>query len=195
VSSGYVTAQAIDRLRVTRVQSAAQDLAAAADLEKIRRTLVLHQATARSVREQRLLADWRLSRTRVFAPVDGYVNHLTLRPGDLASSARPAIGIVDAHAWRVEANLKEYYLRHLHPESPVWVWLDTQPWRLYRARVQGVAHGISREPGESLLAPYVSPTVNWIRLQRRIPVRLDLIDPPPPADLYMGADARVLALY
>jgi multidrug resistance efflux pump len=46
-----------------------------------------------------------------------------------------------------------------------------------------------------MLVPYVSPTVNWIRLDRRIPVRLQLINPPPPQNLFMGADARVLALY
>lgn len=39
------------------------------------------------------------------------------------------------------------------------------------------------------LLPYVAPTTDWIRLQRRFPVTLTLIDPP--ANLYMGADVRV----
>ena len=75
------------------------------------------------------------------------------------------------------------------------MWLDSNPWHLYRARVQGIAHAIRRDHGASTLVPYVSPTVDWIRLNRRIPVRLQLIDPPPPQDLYAGADARVLTLY
>ena len=43
--------------------------------------------------------------------------------------------------------------------------------------------------------PYVSPTVNWIRLQRRFPVRLELLDGPPAGDLFMGSDARVFVFY
>jgi multidrug efflux system membrane fusion protein len=93
------------------------------------------------------------------------------------------------------ANYKEYYLRHLHPGQIAWVWLDSHPWHLYRARIQGIAHGISRERVGDKLVPFVSPTVNWIRLERRIPVRFTLIDSPGTDQLLMGADARVLVIY
>jgi len=131
----------------------------------------------------------------VTAPVDGQITNLRLARGDYVSPTQPALAIVDANAWRVIANYKEYYIRHLPPGRQAWVWLDTNPWHLHRARVQGIAHAISREQEASTLVPYVSPTVDWIRLDRRIPVRLQLIDPPPPQNLFMGADARVLALY
>jgi multidrug efflux system membrane fusion protein len=102
---------------------------------------------------------------------------------------------VDGHAWRVEANYKEYYLRHFRAGGTAWVWLDSHPWRLYRARIQGIAHGISRDPNGVALLPYVSPSVDWIRLQRRIPVRIVLQDPPDTDSLFMGTDARVLVIY
>jgi multidrug efflux system membrane fusion protein len=51
---------------------------------------------------------------------------------------------------------------------------------------------MSREQGQEKLLPYVAPTTDWIRLQRRIPVTLFLVDPPPGARLYMGADARTV---
>jgi len=44
----------------------------------------------------------------------------------------------------------------------------------------------------SELLPYVAPTTDWIRLQRRFPVTLVLVDPPADLTLYMGADARTL---
>ena len=50
----------------------------------------------------------------------------------------------------------------------------------------------SREVGETKLLPYVAPTTDWIRLQRRIPVTITLVDPPPGLKLYMGADARTI---
>ena len=112
------------------------------------------------------------------APVDGHVTHLVLQTGDMVSPDHPAVAIVDGHAWRVEANYKEYYLRHLKPGHTAWVWLDAHPWRLYPARIQGIAHGISREQGGEALMPYVSPSVDWIRLQRRPPVRIILQDLP-----------------
>ena len=43
-----------------------------------------------------------------------------------------------------------------------------------------------------MLLPYVAPTTDWIRLQRRFPVTLNLVDPPADLILHMGADARVL---
>jgi multidrug efflux system membrane fusion protein len=86
-------------------------------------------------------------------------------------------------------------LRHLRSGHIAWIWLDSHPWHLYRARVQGLAHGISRQQGAEALAPYVSPTVNWIRLERRIPVRFVLLDSPGSDQLFMGADARVLVIY
>ena len=45
-----------------------------------------------------------------------------------------------------------------------------------------------------MLLPYVAPTTDWIRLQRRIPVTIVLVDPPPDGTLYMGADARTVIL-
>ncbi len=89
----------------------------------------------------------------------------------------------------------KYYLRHLKPGHPARVWLDAHPWRLYRARIQGIAHGISREPNGKALLPYVSPSVDWIRLQRRIPVRIILQDLPDADGLFMGTDARTLVIY
>jgi multidrug resistance efflux pump len=193
--SGWISAQALDRSRAAQEEGAAQQHAAQAALQKATETLRLHQVAVAAAHATRLLAEWRLSRTNVVAPVDGDVTHLILQPGDMASPDQAAVAIVDAHAWHVVANYKEYYLRHLVPGHTAWVWLDTHPWHLYRARIQGIAHGISREQGSEGLVPYVSPTVDWIRLQRRIPVRLTLLDTPGDEQLFMGADARVLVVY
>ena len=43
-----------------------------------------------------------------------------------------------------------------------------------------------------MLLPYVAPTTDWIRLQRRIPVTIVLLDPPPDGLLFSGADARAI---
>jgi multidrug efflux system membrane fusion protein len=155
---------------------------------------VMHQAA--QVRAAAALAtvEWQLARTEMTAPASGTVTNLTLRVGDTAQADVPLIGIVDAHAWRIIANYKQNYIRGFAGGDTAWIWLDSQPWHLHRAKVSGIARGISRDPVPGLLLNYVAPTTDWIRLQRRFPVTLTLVDPPVDLRLYMGADARVLIM-
>jgi multidrug efflux system membrane fusion protein len=140
---------------------------------------------------QLALAQFNLSRTRIAAPVSGYVTNLSLRPGDYARTGEPIIGLVDDNQWRVVANFKEYVAARLKPGMRAWIWLDSHPWRFFSARVVGVGRGISREPDRGRLLPYVAPTTDWIRLARRMQVTL-VLEPKPDVPLFMGADARVL---
>jgi multidrug efflux system membrane fusion protein len=94
--------------------------------------------------------------------------------------------------WRIIANYRESDIGALKAGRTAWVWLDAQPWRWRRARIEGVARGVSRDPGPEKLLPYVEPTTDWIRLERRFPVTMTLVDPPADLELYMGADARTV---
>lgn len=136
------------------------------------------------------VAQYNLSRTRLTAPAAGYVNNLTLRPGDYAKVGEALVGIVDASRWRIVANFKEDVAARLEPGHRVWIWLDSDPWHLRRGTVEGVERGIARRPGTTELLPYVAPTTEWIRLRRRLPVTI-LLAPPVSTRLFMGADARV----
>jgi multidrug efflux system membrane fusion protein len=168
--------------------------AARATIARAQAMLAMHQAAQARATAALGTAAWRLTRTRLTAPVDGSIINLSLRPGDTAEVNRPLVGIVDAHAWRIVANFKQSFVSGFASGDTAWIWLDSQPWHLYRARVQGIARGISRNPEPEKLLAYVAPTTDWIRLQRRFPVTLTLVDPPADLTLYMGADARVLIL-
>lgn len=148
-------------------------------------------AAVEIARAELALDRYRLSRTRLTAPVPGFVTNLSLRPGDFAKVGVPLIGIVDDTRWRVVANFKEYVASRLQPGMRAWVWLDSHPWRLFPGRIASVGRGVSRNPEAGRLLPYVAPTTDWIRLSRRIPVTLSF-DPAPEVPLFMGADARIL---
>jgi multidrug efflux system membrane fusion protein len=137
------------------------------------------------------VAQYQLSRTQLMAPAGGYINNLRLRPGDYARAGAAIVGIVDNSRWRVVANFKEEVAASIGSEKRVWVWLDSAPWHLLRGHVQGVGRGIAREQSPDQLLPYVAPTTDWIRLQRRLPVTILLDQPEAAEGLYMGADARV----
>jgi membrane fusion protein, multidrug efflux system len=142
-------------------------------------------------RAELAIAQYNLSRTRLAAPVAGYVNNLSLRPGTYARAGEPLVGIVDDTQWRVIANFKENVAASITPGQPVWVWLDSAPWHVFSGHVQGVGRGIARAQAPSELLPYIAPTTDWIQMRRRLPVTILLDSPVPTEGLFMGADARV----
>jgi multidrug efflux system membrane fusion protein len=186
--SQAVTDKANDALN--RAMADLASAQSAADATKA--TAAMHQASLEKAKADMATAQWSLARTKIVAPVDGAINNLTVRAGDMATVNVPLIGIIDAAGWRIIANYKQDYIRNFRIGGDAWVWLDSEPWRLHRARIAGIARGISREAGADKLLPYVAPTTDWIRLQRRFPVTLTLVDPPRDLTLYMGADARVI---
>jgi multidrug efflux system membrane fusion protein len=178
---------------VTAKQQAITEQAAAREaVDKASQSVASQEAIVAQAETALALAEWQLSQTEIRAPVDGTVNNLSVSVGDAASAGKALVGIVDAAGWRIVANYKENYIRNLQPGKSAWVWLDTHPWRLYRARIEGVSRGISRGPDQDGILPYVAPTTDWIRLRRRFPVTLKLVDPPSDLTLYMGSDASTL---
>jgi membrane fusion protein, multidrug efflux system len=194
-AAGFVSRQALDEATAKEQVAKAALADAEAAMAKAQQTLALHQATVATITAEMAFVQWQLDQTKLLAPVDGAITNLTLRVGDQAVENTPLVGLVDAHAWRIFANYKESVIRHMKVGHTAWVWLDTYPWHVHRATIQGIARGISRQQTERKLLPYVEPTTDWIRLERRIPVTLVLQDPSPDIVLHMGADARTLIIY
>lgn len=186
--SQAVLDRATDALRSARDTLTARQ----AEAQVAEREVLAAKAQVSVAQANLAVVQYALARTRLVAPVDGYINNLSLRPGSFAKGGEPVIGIVDGSHWRIIANFKEDVAASAVPGTRAWVWLDSDPWRLHAGRVESVGRGIAREPGEQTLLPYVAPTTDWIRLRRRLPVTV-VLDPPMPArGLYMGADARVV---
>ena len=188
----YISKESVDEVIDRQKRALAAFAQAKSTVAEQKSLIVVHQAALAKAQAALATAEWRLSRTQIVAPASGAINHLTVRVGDMATENVPIIGIVDASAFRIIANYKQSYLGYFQTGKTAWVWLDAHPWRLHRARIEGIARGISREPGAVKLLPYVEPTTDWVRLQRRFPVTIVLVDPPPDLTLYMGADARTV---
>jgi membrane fusion protein, multidrug efflux system len=194
-ASGFYSRQGLDTLTAQEQEAKAALADAEAAIAKAQQMLTLHQAAVATISAEIAYLQWQLDQTKLLAPTDGTITQLTLRAGDQAVANEPLIGLVDAHAWRIYANYKESVIRHMKVGHPAWVWLDTYPWHIHRATIQGIARGISRELGERKMLPYVAPTTDWIRLERRFPVTLVLQEQNPDIVLHMGSDARTLLFY
>src|SRR5215471_3470087 len=193
--AGFVSRQALETAAAEAQEAKAALADAEAAIAKAQQVLALHQATVTSISAEIAYLQWQLEQTKLLSPVDGTITQLTLRVGDQAVENEPLIGLVDAHAWRIYANYKESVIRHMAVGHTAWVWLDTYPWHVRRATIQGIARGISRDPAQIKLLPYVEPTTDWIRLERRFPVTLLVQDLGSDVVLHMGSDARTLIFY
>jgi membrane fusion protein, multidrug efflux system len=190
--SGAISRDEQDEALASSRASQARVDANRAAIDRVQSLLAGQQAAIAQAQAELAGAEWRLSRTKILAPVDGIINNLNVQVGDTAEADRPLIGIVAASDWRVIANYKQSYLSSLRPGATAWIWLDSHPWHFYRGRIRSIGRGINREQGQTKLLPYVSPTTDWIRLQHRFPVTIDFVDRPADLTLYMGADARSL---
>jgi membrane fusion protein, multidrug efflux system len=193
--AGFLSRQALDAATATAQEATAALADAETTVAKERQTETLHEATVKAITAEIAYLQWQLDQTKVLAPTDGTTTNLTLRVGDQAVANQPLVGLVDAHAWRILANYKESVIRHMDVGQPAWVWLDAYPWHVHRAVIQGIARGISRRKTPNTLLPYVEPTTDWIRLERRFPVTLLLKNPNTDVVLHMGSDARTLIFY
>lgn len=133
-----------------------------------------------------------LSRTRIVAPVNGYVTNLLAQPGDYATSGQRALSVVDSDSFWVDAYFEESVLSGVHVGDTARVALMAYPGTL-SGKVTGVGRGIAvpnAQPDGSGLAT-VNPVFTWVRLAQRVPVRVVLDPVPAGITLVAGLTATV----
>jgi membrane fusion protein, multidrug efflux system len=111
----------------------------------------------------------------VRAPFDGFVTNLNIAVGQYGNEGRDVLSLVDNRIWYVVANFRETFLSHIRPGMSVEVFLLSYPNRRFRGHVQGIGWGLFQSNGATVAGlPEVEPTLNWVRLSQRFPVRIIL---------------------
>lgn len=143
-------------------------------------------------------AELKLSYCKVYAPCDGFVVNLQITPGAYAATGEQIFSIVDNGIWYVQANFRETDLRKVRPGMSVDVYLLAESNRKLRGIVQGVPKAITPQfgptqntPGGQGILQNVSPTLDFILLAQRFPVRI-VIDEPEGHDFRNGGTAAVI---
>jgi len=128
----------------------------------------------------------------VRAPFDGYVTNLNIAVGQYANEGREVLSLIDNRTWYVMANFRENFLARIRPGMSAEVFLLSYPNHRFRGRVQGIGWGLYQENGATVAGlPQVEPTLNWVRLSQRFPVRIILGPNHPDAPFRMGQTAVV----
>ena len=183
---------------ITSTDKVAQDQAA---LEKARNLLgekgdinVRRSAAEATLRD----AELKLSYCKVYAPCDGYVVNLQITPGAYAAIGEQVFSVVDQKIWYVLANFRETDLRNIRPGMEVEVYLLAESNRKINGVVQGVPKAITPQfaptqnaSGGQGILQNVSPTLDFILLAQRFPVRI-ILDAPEEHSFRMGGTAAVI---
>jgi multidrug resistance efflux pump len=137
-------------------------------------------------------ANWQLSQTAVKAPVDGWVTNMSTRTGDYASVGRPVFALIDSHSFYVVGYFEETKLRHIHAGGPASVVLYSNGQTL-QGHVSSIGRAISDQSvgPEGSLIPDVKPTIPWVRLAQRVPVRIEFDKLPQDVILVSGTTCTV----
>lgn len=128
----------------------------------------------------------------VRAPFDAYVTNLNIAVGQYANQGQQVLSVVDNRTWYVIANFRETFLPYISPGMSAQVYLIGYPKRRFHGVVEGVGYALFQENGATIAGlPNVAPTLNWVRLAQRFPVRITLDGREPQFPFRMGATAVV----
>ncbi len=145
--------------------------------------------TVRSARAALSATRVDVSHLEVIAPRAGIASRVP-QVGDHVTAGRPVLALVDDTNLWVEANFKETDLEYVRVGQPVDVELDTYSHRIWRGKVESIAHATG---AEFSVIPPQNASGNWVKVVQRVPVRIRIVrgadDPPLRAG--MSADVRI----
>jgi multidrug efflux system membrane fusion protein len=183
---------------ITATDKVAQDRAA---LERARNLLGEQgDVNVRRVAAQAVLKDseLKLSYCKVYATCDGYVTNLQITPGAYAAVGEQIFSLVDKKIWYVLANFRETDLKRMRPGMSADVYLLAESGKKLHGIVQGVPKAVvalntpsNNAPGGEGLLSRVSPTIDFILLAQRYPVRI-ILDEQEGHSFRMGGTASVI---
>jgi membrane fusion protein, multidrug efflux system len=128
----------------------------------------------------------------VRASFDSYVTNLNIAVGQYANQGKEVLSLVDNRTWYVIANFRETFLPYIAPGMRARVYLLGYPNRCFHGAVEGVGWALYQENFANAAGlPKVPPTLNWVRLAERFPVRITLDGREPEFPFRMGATAVV----
>jgi multidrug resistance efflux pump len=133
-----------------------------------------------------------LERTRILAPVDGYVTNLLAQFGDYVNVGVNTISLVDADSFWVDGYFEETNLGPIRVGDPAQIKLMGRD-QIVRGHVDSVARAINvanAQPNNQGVAT-VNPIFTWVRLAQRVPVRIHIDEVPPGVVLTAGMTATV----
>ncbi|WNN46295.1 HlyD family secretion protein [Winslowiella toletana] len=176
----------------SRRRSLPRNVISAEDMDAANLTANAAAASAKAAQATLEQAQWNLQQTQVYAPTDGWITNLNLRPGNYATSGTPVFALVDSHSFYIIGYFEETKLRHIRPGAEADIVLYSND-RQLKGRVESIGRAIYDQSieSDSGLVPDIKPNVPWVRLAQRVPVRIAISNIPDDLPLVAGTTATV----
>jgi len=192
----FVTPDQVDAAKRNVRSSEAMVLQAKAAYSQAKANLgQLGDVNVRRARSQATVIEKQLNvgYCEVRSSVNGYVTNFNTSVGQFAQTGVQVFALVDTSSWFLLANYQETDIRMIAPGMNVEVYLMAYPKVRFHGVVQGIAWALyDPNQGSHGVLPTVSPTLDWVRLAQRFPVRI-VMDPTEEKHPYrMGATATAI---
>ena len=126
------------------------------------------------------IARLNLSYTVITAPCDGTTGRKEIQEGVLVQPGQTLVNLVDENDKWVVANYKETQTTHIGEGYPVDIEVDAIPGVVFK----GVVKSVSQATGASFsLLPQDNSAGNFVKVEQRIPVRIEFSDGNKPEDM------------
>ncbi|MFH7826172.1 efflux RND transporter periplasmic adaptor subunit [Kluyvera chengduensis] len=177
---------------VERRRGLSQNFISAEDLDTVNIALKAAQANFDAAKAELEHARWQLAQTTVKAPVDGWVTNLTTRIGNYATVGHPVFALIDSHSFYVVGYFEETKLRHIREgdRADVVLYSDDKKLQGHVSSIGRAIHDQSLATDGKLVAD-IKPTIPWVRLAQRVPVRIELDALPTDIVLVAGTTCTV----
>lgn len=195
---GYVSKQQLDEANTLKRDaeiSLRQALAQAGAAEALVGNTDAEMAMLEMSRSGLAMAEHNLSKTKIYAPHDGYIAGLQVSTGEHVLPDISVFTLIDSADWYAAAMYRETELKRIQPGMCATVYVLASPDEAITGRVESIGWGVMTEEMIMLprSLPYVQKTMNWVRVAQRFPVRIQL-DTKPEQEwlLRIGASATTI---
>ena len=181
-AKGYIPQQQFDQAKVA-AQDAATSLTQAQQQELAASSLVdtTDAATASVRTAEAALENARraLRDTEIRAPHDGRVTGLGVSTGEIVAPSQSLFTLINTEDWYASANFREIDLHRIKIGSCATVYSMIDRRIPMKGVVESIGYGVLADDKINVprSVPYVQPSLNWVRVAQRFPVRIRLEGP------------------
>ncbi|HTF69228.1 MAG TPA: multidrug transporter subunit MdtN [Edaphobacter sp.] len=182
-AKGYVPKQQLDQAEVAR-QNATSSLIEAKEQETAAQHLVddvaAAEAAVRAAAAALINAHRALEDTEVRAPHEGRIVGLSISTGEMVIPSQSLFTLINTEGWFVSANFREIDLKRVKQGDCVTIYSMIDRHTPIKGVVDSIGFGVLSADRINVprSVPYVEPSLNWVRVAQRFPVRIHLQEPP-----------------
>ena len=122
------------------------------------------------------------------SPIPAVIDRTFVLPGEYVASGQRILMLHDpAEVW-VEANIKETQVGSVKLGQPVHVSVDTYPGLAFEGKVTRIG---SATTARFALLPTPNPSGNFTKITQRVPVKIDIVNPPRPLTPGMMVEVEI----